>query len=100
MPNGGEGRGGRNQTFPAGKMSRFLACKAFCRPNAASQSLWQYECGSFSRTIKKLKVQTKSRDSKILNLTRSSFPTAKSDILIHPPPLIRALRRLRACTFA
>ena len=56
------------------------------------------ECGSFSRTIKKLKVQTKSRDSKILNLTRSSFPTAKSDILIHPPPLIRALRRLRAKT--
>ena len=38
-PNGGEGRGGRNQTFPAGKMSRFLACKAGCRQTAASQSL-------------------------------------------------------------
>ena len=33
-PNGGEGRGGRNQTFPAGKMSRFLACKASCRQDA------------------------------------------------------------------
>ena len=32
-PNGGEGRGGRNQTFPAGKMSRFLACKAKFRQN-------------------------------------------------------------------
>ena len=33
------GRGGRNQTFPEGNMSRFLACKASCRQDAASQSL-------------------------------------------------------------